>query len=141
MFASLAINGIFDRFPNARFGFMEGGVGWFLMALERLEGSFNAFRPYFPKIDLRSGEAVSDYLIRHVQDGRVFVGVEGEEPDLAHAVRRLGPEAFVFSSDFPHEVNVETCAHEVAEVRENDELSADAKRAIFFENAQRFYKI
>ena len=76
-----------------------------------------------------------------MQDGRVFVGVEGEEPDLAHAVRRLGPEAFVFSSDFPHEVNVETCAHEVAEVRENDELSADAKRAIFFENAQRFYRI
>ena len=139
VFASLAINGIFDRFPNARFGFMEGGVGWFLMALERLEGSFNAFTPYYPKIDLRPGEAVSDYLIRHVRDGRVYVGVEGEEPDLAHAVRRVGAEAFVFSSDFPHEVNVETCAHEVAEVRANGELSDEAKRMIFYENARRFY--
>jgi uncharacterized protein len=139
VFASLAINGIFDRFPNARFGFMEGGVGWFLMALERLEGSYNAFKPYYPKIDLRPGEAVSSYLMRHVRDGRVFVGVEGEEPDLAHAVRRLGPEAFVFSSDFPHEVNVETCKHEVEEVLENDALSGAAKQAIFFENAVRFY--
>ena len=34
------------------------------------------------KIDLRPGESVSSYLIRHVQDGRIFVGVEGEEPDL-----------------------------------------------------------
>jgi len=139
VFASLAINGIFDRFPNARFGFMEGGVGWFLMALERLEGSFNAFRPYYPKIDLRPGEAVSEYLIRHVHDGRVYVGVEGEEPDLAHAVQRVGAEAFVFSSDFPHEVNIDTCKHEVEEVLENDALSAEAKRKIFYENAARFY--
>jgi uncharacterized protein len=139
VFASLAINGIFDRFPNARFGFMEGGVGWFLMALERLEGSYNAFKPYYPKIDLRPGEAVSSYLMRHVRDGRVFVGVEGEEPDLAYAVRRLGPEAFVFSSDFPHEVNVETCKHEVEEVRESDQLSDTAKQAVFYDNAVRFY--
>ena len=139
VFASIAINGIFDRFPNARFGFMEGGVAWFLMALERLEGSYNAFTPYYPKIDLRPRESVSSYVMRHVQDGRIFVGVEGEEPELAHAVRRLGPEAFVFSSDFPHEVNVETCKHEVEEVLENDALSDAAKRKIFYENAVRFY--
>ena len=139
VFASLAINGIFDRFPNARFGFMEGGLAWFLMALERLEGSYNAFRPYLPKLDLRPNESVSEYLVRHVKAGRIFVGVEGEEPDLAHAVRRLGPEAFVFSSDFPHEVNVDTCKHEVDEVVENDQLSDEAKRKIFFENAVRFY--
>jgi uncharacterized protein len=139
VFASLAINGIFDRFPNARFGFMEGGVGWFLMALERLEGSFNAFTPYYPKIDLRAGESVSSYLMRHVQDGRIFVGVEGEEPDLAHAVRRIGPEAFVFSSDFPHEVNLETCKHEVEEVLAHAELDDAAKRKIFSDNAARFY--
>ena len=139
VFASLAINGIFERFPNARFGFMEGGVGWFLMALERLEGSFNAFRPYYPKIDLRPGEAVSEYLMRHARDGRIYVGVEGEEPDLAHAVARVGPEPFVFSSDFPHEVNVETCKHEVDELVENDALSAAAKHMVFFENAVRFY--
>jgi predicted TIM-barrel fold metal-dependent hydrolase len=54
-------------------------------------------------------------------------------------VRRLGPEAFVFSSDFPHEVNVETCKHEVEEVRESDQLSDTAKQAVFYDNAVRFY--
>jgi predicted TIM-barrel fold metal-dependent hydrolase len=139
VFASLVINGIFDRFPNARFGFMEGGVAWFLMALERLDGSYKAFTPYLPKLDLRPGEAISSYVLRHVKDGRIFVGVEGEEPTLAHAVTTLGPEAFVFSSDFPHEVNVDTCRHEIEEVLENDGLSDDAKHKIFYENAARFY--
>lgn len=139
VFASLAITGVFDRFPNARFGFMEGGVGWFLMALERLEGSYNAFTPYYPKIDLRRGESVSAYLLRHVHEGRIFVGVEGEEPDLAHAVRRVGAEPFVFSSDFPHEVNVETCKHEVEEIVESDVIDETAKHRIFFGNAARFY--
>ncbi|MFI5270259.1 MAG: amidohydrolase family protein, partial [Chloroflexota bacterium] len=46
---------------------------------------------------------------------------------------------FVFSSDFPHEVNVETCRHEVAEVLENEALDATAKAAIFYRNAERFY--
>ena len=98
--ASLAINGIFDRFPNAKFGFMEGGVAWFLMALERLDGSYKAFTPTLPKLDLKPRESVSDYLRRHVKAGRIFVGVEGEEPELAHAIRTLGPEAFVLSTDF-----------------------------------------
>jgi len=139
VFASLVINGIFDRFPNARFGFMEGGVGWFLMALERLEGSYKAFTPYYPKLELRPGESVADYIMSQVKAGRIYVGVEGEEPDLAHAVRRLGPEAWVFSSDFPHEVNIDTCRHEAEEVLANDELSPEAKRAIFFQNSERFY--
>jgi predicted TIM-barrel fold metal-dependent hydrolase len=138
-FASLVINGVFDRFPNARFGFMEGGVGWFLMALERLEGSYRAFTPYYPKLALEPGESPADYAVRHMKAGRVFVGVEGDEPDLAHAVRSRGPEPFVFSSDFPHEVNVETCKHEIQEILENVELDAAAKQAIFHGNAERFY--
>ena len=141
-FASLVINGIFEKFPNARFGFLEGGVGWFLMALERLEGSYRAFTPYDPRAELlrlEPGESVATYILRHVRAGRIFVGVEGGEPALAYAVKTLGPEAFVFSSDFPHEVNVATCRHEIQEVLENEELSLEDKRAIFYRNAERLY--
>jgi predicted TIM-barrel fold metal-dependent hydrolase len=139
VFASMALNGVFDRFPNVRFGFMEGGVSWFLMALERLESSYNAFTPYLSKLALERDESVSDYLIRHTKAGRIFVGVEGEEPELAYAVQRLGPEAFVFSTDFPHEVNTESCKHEVEEILTNGALDERAKRAIFSDNAARFY--
>jgi uncharacterized protein len=141
-FASLVINGVFEKFPSARFGFLEGGVGWFLMALERLEGSYKAFTPYDPRAEylhLAPGETVADYILRQVKAGRIFVGVEGGEPTLAYAVQTLGPEAFVFSSDFPHEVNIATCRHEIDEVLENAALSADDKRAIFYRNAERLY--
>ena len=141
-FASLTINGVFERFPNARFGFLEGGVGWFVMMMERLEGSYNAFTPYDPRgelMQLRDGESVSAYILRQIQAGRVYVGVEGEEPALAWAVKTYGREAFVFSSDYPHEVNLQSCQHEVEEVLENPELSAEDKAAIFYQNAERFY--
>src|SRR5207302_2992739 len=38
-FAGMLFNGVFDRFPNARYGFMEGGVAWSLVAFERFERS------------------------------------------------------------------------------------------------------
>lgn len=141
-FASMVINGIFDKFPNARFAYLEGGVGWFLMALERLTGSYQAFTPYDPRgefLQLQPGESVADYVVRHVKARRIFVGVEGEEPALAYAVQTVGPEPFVYSSDFPHEVNIDTCRHEVEEIAANPALSAADKRAIFYQNAECLY--
>jgi predicted TIM-barrel fold metal-dependent hydrolase len=82
---------------------------------------------------------VADYVLRHVKAGRIFVGVEGGEPALAYAVQAVGREAFVYSSDFPHEVNLDTCRHEMDEVLENAALSPDDKAAIFYRNAERLY--
>jgi len=141
-FGSMLFNGIFDRFPNARYGFLEGGVAWFLMALERFTGSYNNFVPHDPRgeyLQLREGEQVSDYICRHVSEGRLFVGIEGDEPSLVHAVKTAGSGAFVFSSDFPHEVNNEGIKHDIQELLVNEELSPEDKDAILRGNAVRFY--
>ena len=141
-FMSMLFNGIFDRFPNVRFGFMEGGVAWFLMALERSDGSYKAFTPLDPNrrfLQLRDGEEVREHILRHVREGRIFVGVEGDEPDLAHAVRTVGSDPFIWSSDFPHEVTVETCALEIRELVENEEVPDADLEAILWRNASRLY--
>lgn len=143
-FASMVINGVFDKFPNLRVGYLEGGVGWFIMALERLTGSYRAFTPMDPRqelLRLEPGETVADYIIRHIKRGQIFVGVEGDEPALAYAVKVAGNEAFVYSSDFPHEVNNETCKEEIEEVLENPELTDADRQAILHDNPQRFYRI
>lgn len=143
-FTSMLFNGIFDKFPNVRYGFMEGGVGWFLMALERSDGSYKAFTPLDPRkqyLRLQGGESVYEYIVRNVQEGRIFVGVEGGEPDLAHAVRSIGNEPFVWSSDFPHEVNIQTCGQEIQEIIANEELSDADLEAILSLNAAKLYKI
>ena len=79
--------------------------------------------------------------MRHIKAGRIFVGCEGDEPDIAYAIKRVGNEPFVYSSDFPHEVNNEFCKKELREMRENPELTEADKAAVLYRNAQRFYKL
>jgi len=143
-FAGIIFNGVCDRFPNVRFGFMEGGVAWLLICLERFDRSYEThvqhdLRGEFFK--LQKKERVSDYIMRHIKAGRIFVGCEGDEPDIAYAVKRVGNEPFVYSSDFPHEVNNEFCKKELREMRENPELTEADKAAVLYLNAQRFYNL
>ncbi|HXG53031.1 MAG TPA: amidohydrolase family protein [candidate division Zixibacteria bacterium] len=141
-FGGLLFNGIFDKYPNARFGFMEAGSGWFVGCIERFERSWNSHVQYDPRgrfLKLRENESITDYIRRHVREGRIFVGVEGDELTLPFAVRTVGSDPFIFSSDFPHEVNNETCKHALRELEENPGLGAADKEAIRRGNAVRFY--
>lgn len=135
--------GVFDRFPNVRFGFLEAGVAWLLHILERLDGSYSGFTPYHPSggaiIDLDEGEKPSEYLIRKVKAGQIFFGCEGDEPMLGTVAKIFGSEAFLWSSDFPHEVDADSCRHEIEELLEMDDLSDDEKRNILTSNGTRFY--
>ena len=144
-FAGMIANGIFDRFPNLQVAYLEGGVSWFLMALERFDGSYNAYTPENPTGELlqfQGKEKVSDYIARHVEAGRILVGVEGDELPLAFAVKAVGNKAFLYSSDFPHEGNnVASCRHEIEELLENEGLTTADKEAILYKNAERFYKV
>ena len=142
--ASLVFNGVLDRFPKIRFGFLEGGVAWLLFCLERFDRSYDShvmrdLRGSYLK--LQPGEKISDYIIRHVKARRIFVGCEGGEPLLATAVKMVGNDPFMYSSDFPHEVNAATCKKELAELVENPELSETDRDAILYQNAIRFYGI
>ena len=140
--ASLVFNGVLERFPKVRYGFLEGGVAWFLFCLERFDRSYDShvmrdLRGAYLK--LRAGEGVSDYVIRLVKSRRIFVGCEGGEPLLAKAVEVVGSEPFMYSSDFPHEVNTVTCTNELEEITGCVALSDAAKTAILCENASMFY--
>ena len=45
----------------------------------------------------------------------------------------------MFSSDFPHEVNIDTIRAEIDELLENEAVSESAKEDILYRNAARFY--
>ena len=74
-------------------------------------------------------ERVSAYIRKHVAEGRLFVGCEGDEPTLSALVKAVGAGAFVFSSDFPHEVNNDICKHEIEELLETPDLTDADKEA------------
>jgi predicted TIM-barrel fold metal-dependent hydrolase len=141
-FASIVFNGVFDKYPGVRIAFLEGGIAWLLLALERFDRSYETHIPYDPRkelIRLRQGQSVEDYIKEHIRAGRIFVGCEGEESDMPYLVARVGVEPFFFSSDYPHEVNAAMCQHEIEEVLETPELNDDQKAAILHANAERLY--
>ena len=142
--AEMLFNNLFERFPGLRVAFLEGGPLWFLLALERLSRSYEAGTPVNPRgelLHLPEGQTVADYLRALIQAGRLVVGIEGGESDLAYAIKVAGERAFMFSSDFPHEVNVHTVNKEIHELCEREEISQAAKQAILRNNAARFYKL
>ena len=54
-------------------------------------------------------------------------------------IKAVGNNPFVFSSDFPHEVNNDRCKHEIREIIDNEKLTEDDKHAILYRNAERMY--
>lgn len=141
--ASMVFNGVFDRFSTLRVGYLEAGVAWFLFCLERFDGSWAAFQPFdfSDQLVQAKGQKMSRYIKRLIEDDRLFIGCEGDEPTLGYAVKVVGSKPFIYSSDFPHEVTAESCKHEIEELRENPELSAADKENILWRNAERFYAV
>ena len=141
-FAGILFNGVFDKYSNVRFGFMEAGSGWFVNCIERFERSWNSHVQHDPRgrfLKPREKESITAYIKRHVDEGRIFVGVEGDELTLPFAVSVVGNKPFIFSSDFPHEVNNDTCKGELEELEENTRLTKADKDAVRYRNAERFY--
>jgi hypothetical protein len=143
-FAAVVFDGLLDKFPRVRWAFLEGGVAWVLTALERFQGSYEAFTPHNVRGDLLTlppGERLRDYLRRQFHERRVFIGSEGDEPMLATVAKEVGPGCLLYSSDFPHEVNNDLCREEIDELIENDALDDAAKAGILHANAERFYNL
>ncbi len=124
----MIVDGVFDRFPQLRVGFMEGGTAWIPLVIDRLA---------------REVEYGGLTLPRHPEEyftaDRIFVGCEGNEKALAYAIERVGPKPFMFASDFPHEITIANCMEEIHEILERHDLKPEHKAAILGENARRFY--
>jgi uncharacterized protein len=134
---SFIMEGVLDRFPHLRVGFLEAGTGWVPYMMDRLDRSYEVFN--------RGGRReFSEHLKRkpseHFASGRMYFSCEGGEPSLRELVARIGHKTLLFASDFPHEANVEHAMHELEELMERDDLSADAKSGIFCDNIEAFYR-
>ncbi len=75
----------------------------------------------------------------HVDEERIFVGVEGDELTLPFAVNVVGNKPFIFSSDFPHKVNNDIGRSELEEFDENKRLTREDKDAVRYRTAERYY--
>jgi predicted TIM-barrel fold metal-dependent hydrolase len=141
--ADMLYNGIFERFPRLRVAFLEGGVAWLLLLLERLHASHETHFQYIPPGEpgIREGEDPAEYLKALIAADRFYVGIETEELTMPFAIKVVGNRPFLYSSDFPHEVTLESCKHDIGELLESDQISDEDKAALLYRNAERFYQL
>jgi predicted TIM-barrel fold metal-dependent hydrolase len=77
----------------------------------------------------------------YLTGGRILVGCEGNDPSLPYLVERIGCEAFAYSSDYPHEVDMIAARHEIKETMQSPKLTSSQKAAVLGGNARRFFKL
>ena len=141
--ASMVYSGVFDRFPNLRVAYLEGGVAWLLLLLERLHDSHEAIFQYVPPgaYGLREEHDPRAYIKDLIANDRFYLGIETEELTLPFAIKVVGNRPFLYSSDFPHEVTLETCRRDISELLKSPELAEEDKTAMLCRNAERFYQL
>jgi predicted TIM-barrel fold metal-dependent hydrolase len=141
--ANIIYNGIFDRFPKVRIAFLEGGIAWLLLLLERLHASHETHFQYIPpgEFGVREGEDPAKYIKDLIKNERFYMGIETEELTMPFALKIVGNKPFLYSSDFPHEVTLASCKHDIQELMESDEITADDKAALLWRNAETFYQL
>ena len=123
--ASMFLNGVFDEFPNLRVAYLEANTVWLPYMMDRMAGK------------RRRGPTDSPELM---ESGRVLVSVEGADPGLAYAVQRLGEDAIIYATDYPHETK-ETVTEELDEALAREDLPESALRKIYRDNALRLYDL
>ncbi len=135
-------NGVFERFPGLRVAFLEGGSAWILMAAERFGESFTSARAVegFRAFTLPKGKKMRQYLAELMQEGRMVLGCEGGEDQLARSIEYFECAPFMYSSDFPHEVSIVTCKEELEELNELP-IDDESKRLLRGGTARKFYKL
>jgi predicted TIM-barrel fold metal-dependent hydrolase len=143
--AAMLSHGIFDQFPGIRVAFLEGGASWVPFLIDRIDRSYESHLQVDLEGNLLVGpkpqEKASEHFMRHIQDGRIFVGFDCDEKGLGYAVRVTGREPFLYASDFPHEgFNAEIVRREIDELLSREDLTETDKQAALGQNARRFYR-
>ena len=121
--------GVFDRFPRLRVGFMEGGAGWLPFWMERLDEHVEKLAPQMPNLRRRPSEIIwSDQLV---------LTCESEESGLDRVLEAAGPGTVLYASDYCHwDCNFPDSVRDICEARD---LSLGQKERILGRNAVEFF--
>jgi len=124
--STLVLGGVFERFPDLRFGAIELGAGWLAPMAERLDQVAELFaRRLAPILSMKP----SDYIRRNLR-----ITPFRFEP-VADYIERSGfAECYCYSSDFPHPEGGSAPLAEFS--RSIERLGSDAAERLFVQNGQ-----
>jgi predicted TIM-barrel fold metal-dependent hydrolase len=131
--AYLTAGGVCERFPEARFIFLEANGGWLVPWLERLDHHCRKFQWEVEDLSMLP----SDYMKR-----QCWISFDPDESMLAFTARSplVGAERIIWASDYPHpDAKFPGVTEELAEALEG--LTFEQKQAITSESAMALYGI
>ena len=128
---SFILRGVLDRFPDLHVSFLEGGCAWLVLLLDRMRRDER----------LVTGAEIQRTFNQYLTSGQILIGCEGNDPSLPYLVKQVGVEPFAYSSDYPHEVDLEAARQMIEETLEDASLLQDEKEAILGGNARAFYRL
>jgi predicted TIM-barrel fold metal-dependent hydrolase len=124
--STLVLGGVFERFPDLRFGAIELGAGWMAPMAERLDQVANLFaKRLAPALSMKP----SDYVRRNLR-----VTPFRFEPVADYMERSDFRECYCYSSDFPHPEGGTAPLAEFS--RSIERLGSDAAERLFVSNAE-----
>ncbi len=86
--------GIFDRFPKLRVGFMEGAAGWLPFWMERFDEHLEKLAPQMPDLKRRPSEII--------KSEQLILTCESEETGLDRVLEAAGAGTVCYASDYCH---------------------------------------
>jgi hypothetical protein len=101
------------------------------------------YRPYDIRgelLRLKGGERVSDYILRQVRQGQIFLSCSGSEPLLAQGVRICSAEPFMYQ-EFAHRLTAEDTKELAHRILNREDLTPEEKETIVYVNPRRFYNL
>jgi predicted TIM-barrel fold metal-dependent hydrolase len=123
--------GVFDRYPKLRVGFMEGGAGWLPFWAERFDEHIEKLAPQMPELRRRPSD-----IIRSEQ---VALTCESEETGLDRVFAVNGDNSVMYASDYCHW----DChfPYSVKDIVDGADLSFAQKERLLNKNAVEFFKL
>jgi predicted TIM-barrel fold metal-dependent hydrolase len=123
--------GVFDRYPKLRVGFMEGGAGWLPFWAERFDEHIEKLAPQMPELKRRPSEII--------KSEQVVLTCESEETGLDRVFEANGEETVLYASDYCHW----DChfPYSVKDVVDGKDLSFAQKEKLLNRNAIDFFRL
>jgi uncharacterized protein len=132
MLAAMSViwEGVCDRHPRARIGFLESGGGWIAPWLDRMDRHFDDKGFNDSGLSMRPTE-----LFRR----NCWISFEPVEGNLSVLADYIGPHKILWATDYPHPDGFFPGAPKM--IADRPELSAETKRQILAGGAKGFYKL
>jgi uncharacterized protein len=133
-FVALVGQGMLDRYPDMKIGFMEFGAEWIFYMAGRIDHYLERDRFIQPPV---LSENLPQHFVRdYLKSGRIFMCGEMEDQLMQQELELVGGDQLLFSSDYPHGEARDNAA---ATLIERNDLTSIQKQKILYDNSVRFY--